>query len=383
MKCHLRFGIVVWMICGAFLFAQTNPSSSERKQESPTINSNTQEPMQTGVGKVAGKVGGSSDAKDTGLLDGMWEGDMVFLPGVTPYQKVPATSRFRVTIQGSAVRVYNVHPQDVKEVKPTAFHIERLMTNAVIYATDSGYDNEGTWVETWVFAVTWKNRTTLLANFSRMVNNLDLPLASDHSKFTHAAAGELNLIETPATTDQKQEHPPSVTPQQAFGGGTASAGSLIEQAARAAANRGGYGGDSGDYGLGIGAKPTTTMGPLEILTDTKGVDLRPYLQKVIRKVQTTWYNVIPYQARAPIMKKGKVTIEFAILKSGEVAGMKLVSTSGDVALDRGAWSGIAESSPFPAFPSEFDGQYLAVRFAFYYNPAKGDVEAGKAQQSKK
>jgi TonB family protein len=51
------------------------------------------------------------------------------------------------------------------------------------------------------------------------------------------------------------------------------------------------------------------------------------------------------------MKKGKVTIEFAILKNGTVAGMKLVSASGDVALDRGAWFGITASNPFRPYPT--------------------------------
>jgi TonB family protein len=173
----------------------------------------------------------------------------------------------------------------------------------------------------------------------------------------------------------KLQSPPAETAKAAFGNGTMSAGSAIEQAARAAAaNRGGYGGDGGDYGLGLGRKPTTAMGPLEVLTDTMGVDFGPYLQRVLHDVRINWYSLIPESARAPIMKKGKVTIEFAILKNGTVAGMKLVSTSGDVALDRGAWSGITASNPFPPLPNEFGGQYLGLRFAFYYNPDKADLQ---------
>jgi len=173
----------------------------------------------------------------------------------------------------------------------------------------------------------------------------------------------------------KLQTPPAATPKSVFGKNPMSAGSAIEQAARAAAaNRGGYGGDSGDYGLGMGRKPTATMGPLEVLTDTMGVDFGPYLQRVLHDVKVNWYNLIPESARAPIMKKGKVTIEFAILKNGTVAGMKLVSTSGDVALDRGAWGGITASNPFPPLPNEFGGQYLGLRFAFYYNPDKADLQ---------
>jgi TonB family protein len=173
----------------------------------------------------------------------------------------------------------------------------------------------------------------------------------------------------------KLQSPPAESAKDAFGSSGLSAGSSIEQAARAAAaNRGGYGGDSGNYGLGLGRKPTAAMGPLEVLTDTMGVDFGPYLQRVLHDVRVNWYNLIPESARAPIMKKGKVTIEFAILKDGTVAGMTLVSTSGDVALDRGAWGGITASNPFPPLPNEFGGKYLGLRFAFYYNPDKADLQ---------
>lgn len=180
----------------------------------------------------------------------------------------------------------------------------------------------------------------------------------------------------PAQIAKLQTPPPTLTPKAAFGDSAMTAGSAIEQAARAAAaNRGGYGGgDGGNYGLGLGRKPTAAMGPLEVLTDTMGVDFGPYLQRVLHDVRMNWYNLIPESARAPLMKKGKLTIEFAILKDGTVAGMKLVATSGDVALDRGAWGGITASNPFPPLPGEFGGQYLGLRFTFYYNPDRADLQ---------
>jgi len=91
-------------------------------------------------------------------------------------------------------------------------------------------------------------------------------------------------------------------------------------------------------------------------------------------VRMNWYNIIPEEARPPLMKKGKVAIEFAITKDGKVAGMILRGPSGDVALDRAAWGGITASAPFQPLPSAFKGPYLALRFHFYYNPGKGDLE---------
>jgi len=163
-------------------------------------------------------------------------------------------------------------------------------------------------------------------------------------------------------------------PRNPFATGSTYVGSAINQdAQKAIANRGGYGGDEGDYSTGFGRKPTAAMGPLDVLSDTMGVDFGPYLQRVLHDVRMNWYNLIPESARAPIMKKGKVSIEFAIQKDGSVAGMRLIGSSNDVALDRGAWGGITASNPFPPLPAEFGGQYLALRFHFYYNPDAADL----------
>jgi TonB family protein len=183
----------------------------------------------------------------------------------------------------------------------------------------------------------------------------------------------------PPPPDQNQvarlQTPPAERPTPSFNTGAMSAGSAIEQAARAAAsNRGGYGGDSGDYGLGQGKQGGEAIGPMDVLSDTMGVDFGPYLARVLHDVRENWYRIIPESARAPLMKKGKVSIEFAILKNGQVAGLQIVGTSGDVALDRAAYGGITASKPFPPLPTEFGGQYLALRFHFYYNPDKSDIQ---------
>jgi len=140
--------------------------------------------------------------------------------------------------------------------------------------------------------------------------------------------------------------------------GMMSPGSSIEQAARAvAAHHGGgsYGGGGGDYGAGRGGSNARVQGNLEVLSDTEGVDFGPYLSRVLDAVRRNWYNIIPEEART-------------------IAGMNLRSPSGDVALDRAAWGGITASVPFAPLPGEYHGPYLALRFHFYYNPAKGDIE---------
>lgn len=171
-----------------------------------------------------------------------------------------------------------------------------------------------------------------------------------------------------------QPPPSAANVPNAFAKAPLSAGSAIEQAARESAARRGMGGGGDIGGLGgPGGGRGSVQGNLEILSDTMGVDFGPYLERVLHDVRQNWYNIIPEVARPPLMKKGRVSIQFAILKDGSVAGMRLDGPSGDVSLDRAAWGGITASNPFPPLPREFGGQYLALVFHFYYNPDRGEL----------
>jgi TonB family protein len=113
-----------------------------------------------------------------------------------------------------------------------------------------------------------------------------------------------------------------------------------------------------------------TKGDAEIVSDTMGVDFGPYLQGILHDVNKNWYNLMPESAMPPLLRKGRVSIEFAITKSGQVAGLRYICGSGDVALDRAAYFGITSSNPFPPLPTEFAGPYLGLRFTFSYNPTQ-------------
>ncbi len=175
------------------------------------------------------------------------------------------------------------------------------------------------------------------------------PPASDHTSDFNFPAGKPNPFKTPM-----------------------SAGSVINEAARATARGGGGGGGGGDISFGGGG--AGRVGNIDILSDTQGVDFGPYLSRVLQSVRQNWYTLIPEVARPPLLERGQVKIEFAITRDGKVAGMRLIGPSGDVALDRAAWGGITASNPFPPLPNEFRGPYLALRFHFLYNPTKKDLE---------
>ena len=106
-----------------------------------------------------------------------------------------------------------------------------------------------------------------------------------------------------------------------------------------------------------------------MLSDTEGVDVSSYLQSVLKIVKENWYHLMPQSARAPKMKRGDVSIEFAILRKGKTKGMRLVESSADVPLEAAAWHEIGDSI-LPPLPAKYSGQYLALRLHFSYNPDK-------------
>ena len=178
----------------------------------------------------------------------------------------------------------------------------------------------------------------------------------------------------PATSAQMETPAPAAPKKSPFA--IASPGAAMDEAMKSVAN--GHGNAPVEFGggeYGSAAKPKVgTKGGLEILSDTMGVDFGPYMKRLRYTVQTHWDPLIPESAMPPVMKKGVVVIEFAITKEGKVMGMKLVGTSGDVALDRAAWGAITDAIPLPNLPTQFAGDYLLIRARFYYNPDKNDLE---------
>ena len=154
-----------------------------------------------------------------------------------------------------------------------------------------------------------------------------------------------------------------------------SAGSAIDQAARGAIqNRGGSSGDDGNFGPNFSRNGAAAQGGAEILSDTMGVDFGPWLRRVTQIVREHWYPLMPESVFAPINKAGLVAIDFAVMKNGEVVGMKLAGSSGDVALERASWGSITSSSPLPPLPQEFPEQLIRIRFLYCYNDACNNVQ---------
>jgi TonB family protein len=166
-----------------------------------------------------------------------------------------------------------------------------------------------------------------------------------------------------------QPAPPKKSPFQ-----IASPGATVNQAVQSVASGHGSGAEygGGEYGSAIHPR-TDRRDAMEILSDTLGVDFGPYMKRLHFTVQNHWDPLIPESAMPPVMKKGVVVIEFSITKDGRVEGMKLISSSGDVSLDRAAWGAITDAIPLPNLPTQFSGEYLTIRARFYYNPDRADM----------
>ena len=116
-----------------------------------------------------------------------------------------------------------------------------------------------------------------------------------------------------------------------------------------------------------GSNSDREIGPIEVLSNTTGVDFTAYVQAALKRIKPNWYDSVPESARLPTSKRGVVSITFHILKDGSVTDIKVEESSGDASLDGAAWGGISASNPFLPLPVEFSGQYLRLRVRFYYN----------------
>jgi TonB family protein len=106
----------------------------------------------------------------------------------------------------------------------------------------------------------------------------------------------------------------------------------------------------------------------EILNGALGVDFGSYRDRLEHDIQSNWFSLI---LQSPPTERGKVTIEFRISKNRDLDRVRIVRSSGREELDRAAMRAITASAPFSAFPGDFTGNYLDVRFRFLYYPLRG------------
>jgi TonB family protein len=115
----------------------------------------------------------------------------------------------------------------------------------------------------------------------------------------------------------------------------------------------------------VPASAVQMQASVNILSDTLGFDFTPYLRQIMEPVRQ---NLAANAAKGLIVGQRSLSVEFAILKDGKMAGLKVSSSSGDAALDRTTEDGVAALSPLPALPREFKGQSVWLHLGISYSP---------------
>ncbi len=113
------------------------------------------------------------------------------------------------------------------------------------------------------------------------------------------------------------------------------------------------------------AAPGRIGSNLQLLSDAKGVDFKPYMMQVLLAVRRNWLAIIPESAR--MGRRGRVFIQFAIDRKGGVPKLVIAEGTGTDSLDRAAVAAISASYPFPPLPAEYKGDQIRLQMAFGYN----------------
>lgn len=152
---------------------------------------------------------------------------------------------------------------------------------------------------------------------------------------------------------------------------------LVPDPLRRAAPSGGGPAIVGDIGDSSMTNPNSVHAPspgeiksnLQLLSDPKGVDFKPYMILVLQAVRRNWLAILPESARSG--RRGRVIVQFAIDRTGGVPKVVIAEGAGADALDRAAVAAISASVPLPPLPADYKGDQIRLQFAFSYNmPAR-------------
>jgi TonB family protein len=106
---------------------------------------------------------------------------------------------------------------------------------------------------------------------------------------------------------------------------------------------------------------------IELLTDPKGVDVRPYLISLRSSVERKWYEGMPASARRG--DKGVVSVQFRVQRNGKLldSSLKVSSSSGNKDLDDASLNAVRKAAPFDHLPGHFPQHFIELRLYFRYN----------------
>jgi TonB family protein len=113
-------------------------------------------------------------------------------------------------------------------------------------------------------------------------------------------------------------------------------------------------------------RPTDPLNELReetIALNTHRLKYAKYSSEIKRRIYANWRY--PEEARQARLQ-GQLLLEFGILYNGDLAGIKVLNSSGHYHLDQGTIDAINAATPFPPLPPHFQLDRLNFRARFFY-----------------
>jgi TonB family protein len=104
---------------------------------------------------------------------------------------------------------------------------------------------------------------------------------------------------------------------------------------------------------------------VELLTDTNGASVDPYMKNLISDLRKHWLPLASEAANHPLVKQEETVLSLSI-GPGRILAMQLEGSTHDTALDRAAWSAAKGTSYLPP-PTGIRGPDLKLRVHFTVN----------------
>ena len=100
----------------------------------------------------------------------------------------------------------------------------------------------------------------------------------------------------------------------------------------------------------------------DIQFDSMGVDFGPWLRRFKNQIERNW--LVP---QAAMSLKGRVIIQFWVLRSGSIVDMKVVQPSDIAAFTTSAPNALKLSNPTTPLPPEYPADQVLFTVTFHYN----------------
>jgi TonB family protein len=100
----------------------------------------------------------------------------------------------------------------------------------------------------------------------------------------------------------------------------------------------------------------------DIQFDSMGVDFGPWLRRFKAQIEHNW--LVPTAAE---LMKGRVVIQFYVLRNGTITGLRVVQPSAIEAFTISALNALKLSNPTSALPAEYPADQVLFTVTFHYN----------------